>query len=168
MRRLVLTLSTILALLLPGLAQAEPLTKPAGPVLLTVQGNIANTNGEGIAEFDLAMIDALAQRTTVTETPWYDGEERFSGPLGAALFEAVGAEGTMVTVTALNNYSAEVPMSDFLDFPVILASRLDGETLSVRDKGPLFLIYPFDVEPDLYNEVYFGRSVWQITSLTVH
>ena len=74
----------------------------------------------------------------------------------------------MVTVTALNDYSAEIPIGDFLDHSVILASRLDGEELSVRDKGPLFVIYPFDLEPDLYNEVYFGRSVWQVTSIAVH
>jgi len=168
MRSLVLALSTALTMLAPGMALADELAQPTGPVLLTVKGNIANTNADGAAEFDLAMIDALDQRTTLTETPWYDGAESFSGPLAAALFEAVGAEGSMVTVTALNDYSAEVPMSDFLDHPVIFASRLDGDELSIRDKGPLFLIYPFDTEPDLYNEVYFGRSVWQITSITVH
>lgn len=39
--------------------------------------------------------------------------------------------------------------------------------MSVRDKGPLFLIYPFDDNPDLFDEVYFGRSVWQIAQIVV-
>jgi hypothetical protein len=59
-------------------------------------------------------------------------------------------------------------MDDIKDYPVILATRVDGEELSVRDKGPLFVIYPFDEHPDLYNEVIFSRSVWQVASLTVH
>lgn len=168
MRLLLITLSTALAMIAPGLVQAEQLALPTDPVILTISGNIANTNIGDTAEFDLAMIDALEQRTTTTETPWYDDARSFSGPLVSALFDAVGAQGTVVTVTALNDYSAEIPMSDFLDYPVIFATRLDGETLSVRDMGPLFLIYPFDVAPDLYNEVYFSRSVWQITSITVH
>ncbi|MCP8883737.1 hypothetical protein NIM87_09525 [Devosia sp. XJ19-1] len=168
MRLLLITLSTALAMIAPGLVQAEQLALPTDPVILTIRGNIANTNIGDTAEFDLAMIDALEQHTTTTETPWYDDARSFSGPLVSALFDAVGAQGTVVTVTALNDYSAEIPMSDFLDYPVIFATRLDGETLSVRDMGPLFLIYPFDVAPGLYNEVYFSRSVWQITSITVH
>lgn len=167
MRTLIATTLLTLALLpLPVLA--ESLEVPAGNVVLTVRGAIANTNVEQTAQFDLAMLDALTQRTTVTDTPWYEGKRSFSGPLASALFDAVGAQGTMVTVTALNDYSAEIPLEDFVQNPVILASRLDGLELSVRDKGPLFVIYPFDIAPDLYNEVYFGRSVWQVTSITIH
>lgn len=147
---------------------AQTLDVPSGSIVLTVHGAIAHTNSGQTAQFDLAMLDALAQRTTVTETPWYDGAQTFSGPLVSAVLEAVGAQGTMVTVTALNDYSAEVPLEDFLQNPVILASRLNGAELSIRDKGPLFVIYPFDIAPDLYNEVYFSRSVWQVTSITVH
>lgn len=149
-------------------ALAAELAAPTGDVVLTIDGSIDNTNADGTATFDLAMLDALPQRDTATKTPWYDGEESFSGPLVQALLNAVGAHGTTVTVRALNDYSADIPIEDFLANPVILASRLNGETLSVRDKGPLFVIYPFDLDPELYNEVYFGRSVWQVTAITVH
>ena len=39
---------------------------------------------------------------------------------------------------------------------------------NLLDKGPLFVIYPFDLDSNLYNEVIFGRSVWQVASVTVH
>ena len=39
--------------------------------------------------------------------------------------------------------------------------------MSIRDKGPIFMIYPFDKNPELYNEKYFSRSVWQIKSIEV-
>jgi len=157
----------VAAALITGANFAAELPAPVGEVVLTVEGSIANTNGEGRAAFDLAMLDALPQRTTTTKTPWYDGEESFSGPVVEMLLEAVGATGTTVTVRALNDYSADIPIADFKANPVILASRLNGEVLSIRDKGPLFVIYPFDLDPALYNEIYFGRSVWQVTSLTV-
>ena len=150
---------------LPSFADDLPL--PVGPVVLTVSGNIANTNVDDTAQFDLAMLDALAQRETVTETPWYDGAQAFSGPLATAILDAVGAKGSLITVRAINEYSAEIPVADLVDNPVIFASRLNGEILSVRDKGPLFVIYPFDLTPDLYNEVYFGRSVWQVNTISV-
>ena len=39
--------------------RAASLAAPAGKVLLTVRGKIANTNADGSARFDLAMLDAL-------------------------------------------------------------------------------------------------------------
>ncbi len=166
--RLLKTVALIAAALFTTTALSSELAQPSGPVLLTINGDIANTNADDTAQFDLGMLDALQQRTTTTKTPWYDGEQSFSGPIVQALLDAVGAHGTIVTVHALNDYSADIPIEDFKANPVILASRLAGETLSVRDKGPLFVIYPFELDPSLYNEVYFGRSVWQITSITVH
>ncbi|GHA18295.1 oxidoreductase [Devosia pacifica] len=150
-----------------GSALADDLPQPMGPVLLTVTGTIANTNADGEARFDLEMLDALPQRVTESETPWYNGVQSFSGVKIEALLDAVGADGDTVTVTALNDYSAQIPVADFRDYEVIFATRINGETLSVRDKGPLFVIYPFDENPDLYNEVYFGRSVWQVTAMSV-
>lgn len=158
----------VAAALFTTVSFAEKLEAPAGEVILTIDGNIENGNADGKAVFDLAMLDALPQRTTKTLTPWYNGEQSFSGPVIKLLLDSVGAHGTMVTVRALNDYSAEIPMEDFIANPVILASRLDGDTLSVRDKGPLFVVYPFEFDSTLYNEVYFGRSVWQVASITVH
>jgi hypothetical protein len=166
--RILRTITIIAATLAPTAVLANALAVPTGEVILTIEGNIANTNGEGVAVFDLAMLDALPQRTTTTETPWYDDAQSFSGPVIQSLLEAIGAQGTTVTVRALNDYSAEIPIEDLQANPVILASRLNGDVLSVRDKGPLFVVYPFDLDPSLYNEVYFGRSVWQVVSVTVN
>ena len=162
-------ISTILAAAVASsvATAALALDKPTGPVVLTVTGAIAETNGPNGAEFDQAMLSALAQKTTVTETPWTDGVVSFSGPLGRAVLDAGGASGSALTVTALNDYSAEVPAEDFRTLDVILATAMDGKPMSVRDKGPLFIIYPFDADRSLYNEVYFNRSVWQIARIDV-
>lgn len=168
MNRIALAAAGLFALffaLTPALA--EDLAQPAGKVVLEVTGAITNTNAEGVAAFDLDMLEALESRTTVTATPWYDGARSFSGPLGKALIETVGATGTTLRVTAINDYVTEIPLADFLDHPVILATRLDGERMSVREKGPLFVIYPFDEAPELNNETYFGRSAWQVKSIEV-
>lgn len=159
--------TTFAMIMFAGLAHADTLPMPTGPVVLTVTGQIAHTNGDGIAQFDQAMLADLAQRDTVTNTPWFGEPHTFSGPLGAAILDAVGATGDTLQVVALNDYAAEVPAQDLRDFDVVFATHLDGNLMSVRDKGPLFLIYPFDEVPDLFNEVYFGRSVWQITRIDV-
>lgn len=156
-----------LLLLVPGAAGAEDLAMPAGTTILTVTGAITNTNAEGSAAFDLAMLEALPGRETTTTTPWYDGAQSFAGPLGSALLAAVGATGETLVVTAINDYVTEIPLSDFATWPVILATRHNGAVMSVREKGPLFVIYPFDSDKKLNTEVYYGRSAWQVKSIEV-
>lgn len=146
---------------------ALALDKPTGDVILTVTGHIANANVGGTAQFDAAMLDKLASRTGQMETPWTTGKVTFSGPLLRAVLDEAGAEGTTLSVKALNDYAAEVPMDDARKLDTILATKMDGKVMSVRDKGPLFLIYPFDLDPGLYNEKYFSRSVWQIKEIEV-
>ena len=68
---------------------------------------------------------------------------------------------------ALNDYAATVPIDDFAKFNVILAMKRDGQYMPVRDKGPLFVIYPYDSSPELKSQVYYARSVWQVKSLEV-
>lgn len=148
-------------------AFATTLPAPSGPVVLTIHGAIEHTNVGDTAQFDLAMLDALAGRTTTTKTPWYDGARDFSGPTISAVMEAVGAEGGTMRMVAVNDYAVEVPAADATEFPVIFATRIDGQVLSVRDKGPVFVVYPFDEEPDLYNETYFGRSAWQVVEIEI-
>jgi hypothetical protein len=150
-----------------GALPAAALDAPSGPPVLTVTGAITETNSPDGAVFDMEMLNALAQRTTVTATPWTEGKVSFAGPLGKAILEAVGANGTILAVTALNDYTAEVPVADMMDHEVIFATTMDGKPMSLRDKGPLFIIYPFDENQELFTEVYFNRSVWQIKSVEV-
>ncbi len=39
--------------------------------------------------------------------------------------------------------------------------------MPIRDKGPLWLVYPYDSNPDLNTDKYYSRSVWQIKELNV-
>jgi hypothetical protein len=146
---------------------AGNLEKPDGKVILTVTGNIEAKNDGDSAVFDLDMLEALPKRTSELETPWTKGKVSFEGPLGSAFLDAIGAKGDTLLITALNDDTAEVPIEDFRKWPVILATRMNGERMPVREKGPIFVIYPFDQDPSLYNELYFNRSVWQVKSIEV-
>jgi hypothetical protein len=159
--------AAVLALSTLASANAGQLDAPAGDVILTVTGKVTNTNADGAAGFDFAMLEALAGRRATMETPWTTGATTFDGPLLAAVLEAAGGHGKRLLVKALNDYSAEIPIEDATGYETILALRMNGAPMSVRDKGPLFLIYPFDKNPEIYNEKYFSRSVWQIREIEV-
>jgi hypothetical protein len=60
-----------------------------------------------------------------------------------------------------------VPAGDAFTYDVILAVLRDGEVMSVRDKGPIWVIYPMDDYPELQDDVFNGRLVWQLKSISV-
>jgi hypothetical protein len=149
-------------------AQADTaLPAPHGTAILTMTGAIAHTNAVGSATFDADMFASFPRRKITTATPWYDQPRTFEGPLLRDLLAAVGASGRTLKVEALNDYAADLPFADALAYDVVVADRIDGETIPVRERGPLFIIYPFDQVPQLKTEQYYQRAVWQVKSIEV-
>lgn len=160
-------LSAFMVCTLPFSGTSFALDKPLGETILRITGKIAHPNVGIAAAFDREMLAKLPGRKATMETPWTKGVVSFEGPLLREVLKAAGAEGKIIKVKALNDYSADLPISDGQDYETMLADKMNGEPMSVREKGPLFLIYPFDKNPELYNEKYFSRSVWQIVEIEV-
>jgi hypothetical protein len=146
---------------------AAALEMPAGPVVLTLSGRVRQPNAGARAQFDMAMLEKLPQTSFTTRTPWYAAARRFTGPLLRDVLALAGAHGSWLKVTALNDYRVDVPWSDAQRYDLILARLIDGQPMAIRDKGPLFLIYPFDGQPELRSAVYYSRSAWQLKSIEV-
>ena len=133
-------------------------------VVLTIDGDIENAS---VRHFSIAQLEELGTEEIKTSTPWHDGIVTFEGVPLARLMEHVGASGDNAAFLALNNYRTEIPLSDFATYHVILATRKDGNYMPVSDKGPLFVIYPFDSFNELKSELYYSRSAWQVRSITI-
>jgi hypothetical protein len=146
---------------------AWALEKPTGPVLLTLTGKLRSPNDGALAQFDMAMLERLPQTSFTTRTPWYSQPRKFTGPLLRDVLSAAGAHGSLLRAVALNDYWVELPIDDAAQFDVIVARLLDDKPMAVRDKGPLFVIYPFDSRPDLRNPIHYGRSAWQLRTIEV-
>ncbi|MGB7802823.1 molybdopterin-dependent oxidoreductase [Buttiauxella sp.] len=146
---------------------AGELSMPSGKILLTLSGNIKNTNEGGKAVFDLASLEKLGMVSFQSTSPWYDGRTTFTGIPLQKLMDYVGAKGSVVKVTALNDYTTEIPLSDFKKYNVILALKINGEYMRIRDKGPLFVVYPYDSLPELNNQIYYSRSAWQVSRMNI-
>jgi hypothetical protein len=140
---------------------------PKDKVILTVSGKISVFNDDKTAKFDRDMLEALGQASFTTSTPWYDAPVNFSGVPMAKLMQTVGASGETVVAAALNDYETKIPISDFAQFGVLLALKRNGDYMPVREKGPLFIVYPYDSDAELKSQKYYGRSAWQLARLTV-
>jgi hypothetical protein len=166
--KLLATLALLLAGLIwqPGHA-AEPLAKPSGPVILTVTGAITATNAPGRAEFDQKMLEGLGIASLATSSDWTDGKPVFEGVPARKLLEAVGAHGKTASAIALNDYVVDIPIDDFTKYPVLLAMRRNGQALTPRDKGPIWIVYPRDDYPELRDPKINDRWIWQLKAIEV-
>lgn len=146
---------------------ARALEAPAGSVVLTLTGRIRHPNRGAAAHFDMAMLEQLPQTRFSTNTPWYAQPRAFTGPLLRDVLRAAGAQGTLLRARALNDYRVDIPFDDAQRFDAIVARLLDDAPMTVRDKGPLFVVYPYDSLPELRTAVYYSRSAWQLRSIEV-
>ena len=154
-------------LLLLGASSAQALLPPAGSVVLTLSGRLRKPNDGKLARFDMPMLEALPQTSFNTRTPWWARPRRFTGPLLRDVLAEAGALGVTLRLRAMNDYQVDMPFSDAERFDVIVARLLDDRPMAVRDKGPLFLIYPFDARPELHSSIYYSRSAWQLRTIEV-
>jgi hypothetical protein len=156
------------ALLLSAPATAEPLAKPSGgEIILTITGAIANSNGDGNAFFDLALLETLPARQIVTETPWTKGLHTFTGVPLETLLQWVGARGQTITAEALNDYSVDLPVADGPEHGALLVYLFDGQPMLPSDRGPLWIVYPFSDRPETRSESFYQRAVWNLYRMTV-
>ncbi|MDD1827939.1 hypothetical protein LRP52_37775 [Photobacterium sp. ZSDE20] len=117
-------------------------------------------------EFSREQLLSLPQQEISTTLPWVDGESVYSGVTLLAVLESMDLPvSAQVTFVALNDYKVAVPKEDFYDYQPIIAIKQNGEFMSVRDKGPYWLIYPLSARPDIDNTDFHAKMIWQIRDI---
>ena len=147
-------------------APLSALEAPQGAPVLTVTGAIADHNAEGAALFDMAMLRALDWREIETHTSFTTGPQRFAGPTLASLLDALGVTGGTLRATAINDYSVTIPVSHARDHDVLLAMEHDGKPMRVRDKGPIWIVYPLSEEAAAL-QTFDSEMIWQLVRLEI-
>ncbi|WP_157670224.1 molybdopterin-dependent oxidoreductase [Chitinibacter sp. GC72] len=150
----------VLFVMLTGLAHAADTGKPK--VILNVVGKVTTPQA-----FSLAELDKLPQKKMTVSTPWYPEPQTFEGPLLRDVLQLAKLKGDTLKLQALNDYTIDVPAADSQQYDVIVASRLNGKTMSIREKGPLFIMYPFDQHEKLRKTEYYRRCAWQLKQIIV-
>ena len=146
-------------LLSPAAGMATELATPGGPVVLTVTGNITQTNRgpfndfedaflkhherrfQKAAAFDLAMLEGLGMHDVVIEYDAWPKSYRFQGPWLKDVLTAVGAVGRKVTILALDGFAQEISKQDLEAYDWIVAIKRDGRFLDIGRHGPLWVVY---------------------------
>lgn len=151
----------LVAMTIASLGLAGAVTSAAAETLL----RIVAVDGK-VSELTRADLLALPRTSFQTSTLWTDGVREFSGVPLKALLARLGVNEGSIRVAALNDYSVSIPVADLDDEAPIIADTINGAPFGVREKGPLWIVYPYDARPDYRTEEVYGRSVWQLVQVS--
>lgn len=143
-------------------AFAQQIAVPTGAPILTITGPVAATNVGDALVFDRDTLASLPATTIETSTIWTEGTQTFTGVSLMDLAEMIGASEGAFLAMAINDYTVEIPVTDAVKDGPIIAYLMDGAEMSVREKGPLWVIYPYDSKAAYRSEVIYSRSIWQL------
>ncbi|WP_415922270.1 molybdopterin-dependent oxidoreductase [Tateyamaria sp. SN6-1] len=133
----------------------------------TMSLKISGTGANAPVVLTLEDLDAMPQVSFSTSTIWTDGDVTFSGVPLKALLQDAAETGTTVEMVALNDYKVAMPLSELEDGAPIVATRMDGAVMSVRDKGPFWVVFPYDADAKYQTETIYSYSIWQLNRLEV-
>lgn len=134
-------------------------------ILLTI------TAGEGEPlKMDLAELDAMRQTEFATHTQWTEGKIKFSGPTLKDVLEQADPDlnsNSVVHLLAANQYEVTLDMSLLEDESPIIATRMDGKTYGTRQNGPLWVVFPYELDAQYQTESVYSASIWQLIEIRI-
>lgn len=85
----------------------------------------------------------------------------------SSLLDRLGVSSGTIRAQAINDYAIEIPVADIETEAPMIAYAMNGENMSRREKGPLWVIYPYDSDAKYRSEVVYSRSIWQLDRIEV-
>lgn len=150
--------------LIAGAAHADP-----DLLQLDVDGNIEfqATAPHNQRIFTRDELLAMPVHAIQSSTDW-TGSELWEGPLLTDVLKKAGIRGSTIRVFAYDDYSEEIPLAFIRKYEPILAYRENGHELTLKDFGPLFIIFPRDrYRKELSTITNTRRFVFQIRRIEV-
>ncbi len=114
----------------------------------------------------VAELEKLPQTTYVTFNPYEKKRFTYTGVLLKDLVTAYAAPDCVaLTVTARDEYQVTFFREEWLRWDILLATRTDGKTMSIRDSGPAKIVMPYDTVQNVDFDEYTPKWIWLIKSI---
>jgi len=126
-------------------------------------------SGSKVLVLDRDELETFPQTTVTTSSPYYDGAVEFTGPTLKRVLDTFGIDDqTQLTLRALNDYQVKGTLAEVLELDAIIATRMDGRNMSVRNRGPFWIILPLSERPELDHGDYHRFMVWQLDQIELN
>lgn len=131
---------------MPSTPPYPPIPQPAGnrDRVLIVNTDSSTHCGSKELIFSEKQLEELPQKTFKTQHTWATTPQEFSGPLLADVLKKICPSARDIYLRSLDQYSIMVNFSKVAKYEPILALKIDGQPLTIREKGPLWLMINTD------------------------
>ena len=134
-------------------------------IVLTLR-NPNVTGIHGVMRFSRRDLAAMEQVEIRTGHDFIDGVATYRGPRAADLIAMIGQTGAShVRLTAANDFWLDVELSELARYDAILALEENDRPLTLRDRGPVMLMYPIDGHKELQDPGFNNRLIWQLRQI---
>lgn len=155
LNRRFLTIAACALLAVPALAKGTFLPATGTPILEI-------THGEDRYSLDINALQDLPATSFQTSTIWTVDLQSFRGVRLADLLDRLEITDGIAILTAANDYQISIDIDDIEPDGALIAYERNGAPMTLRDKGPLWLVYPYDDDPKFRTEVIYANSIWQL------
>ena len=147
--------------------ETEAKPAPTQPPVLNVVFLDQNEAQTADRVLTMADIQALPAAEFTTTTIWTEGEQQFRGVWLSDLMTYLEVSEGTIFFSALNEYMIEITLAEMVPGGPMLAYEWNGIPMSPRDKGPLWIVFPYDSDQKFQSESVYAQSIWQLDRIEV-
>lgn len=128
----------------------------------------ADSNPQSVRHVTLEEIIGLPSTKFQTTTIWTEGLQTFRGVWLSELLTYLEITKGTLDFSALNEYLIEIPLEEIVPGGPLVAYEWNGAMMSPRDKGPLWVVFPYDSDAKFQTESVYAQSIWQLDRIEVY
>lgn len=113
------------------------------------------------------MLETLPMTEYTVMDPYALQQVVYRGVLVRDLVARYGRPDTAaIHLRAIDDFKAEITRDEWTRWDVLLATRKDGQLMSIDNSGPARIVFPYDTAPDIDHTVYADKWIWQINAIS--
>lgn len=139
----------------------------AGDKKIRLSGNLQEQVPNRLSVKEIEQRAPLTQATLYN--PWEKRTETYKGVLLTDFIHAFGRPGIRsLVLKAIDDYEATFTQADWENFRIILVTQVNGHYISVREKGPMRVVFPdYDTREKAY-ELNLPKWLWMINRIELN
>lgn len=116
-----------------------------------------------IGEIDNKYISSI-----ITNTPWHDDLAKYTGVTLENFLQQYGdSEISKISISAMNGYIVDEDIGTFVNAGAMLVWLMNDHPISVHNKGPIIIVFPWYQNNSLRQDFFTSLAVWHVKSIHI-
>ena len=113
-------------------------------------------------------IDEKYVKSISTNTPWHDDIAKYTGiTIQNFLDQYKNGEFSEISISAMNGYAVDADIRTFVNAGAMLVWLMNDAPISVHNKGPIVVIFPWSQNGSLREDIFTSLAVWHVNSIHI-